>query len=272
MVEGTTFKTLMLKSYTATMSVEDGKYKVVADIVFSDQGETNVLYSDYAGAVATYTAFYEGFMANIANVINAKKTGGLAAQKSMCESIQLSPEPTAMKAEFSKESGAYSGQAASLGHVDYGYLSQFLNSKSKVYALGEPINYNSAAFGVRQYLPDVEILGDTDGADNGFGGIIFGDEQVCYNPGVSTQIDGLTHFGYKDRFFDGQFTKVTTDLRRSCILASDFCYVLAPLRDWQAAIRQHFRPVTHPNTCALSMHTGRHIRGKNCYAEAGWGC
>ena len=36
---------------------------------------------------------------HIATVINAKQTGGLAAQKSMCESVQLSPEPTEMKAE-----------------------------------------------------------------------------------------------------------------------------------------------------------------------------
>ena len=73
MVTGTTFKAWMLKSYTAHQFVEDGKYKVVMDAVFSNQGETNVLYSDYAGAMATFTAFYEGWMVNIVAVIAANK-------------------------------------------------------------------------------------------------------------------------------------------------------------------------------------------------------
>ena len=37
--------------------------------------------------------------------------------------------------------------------------------------------------------------------------IAVGEDAICYNPGISTQIDGLTHIGWKDTFMNGTRTK-----------------------------------------------------------------
>jgi len=75
MVEGTSFDGMDLASYTATHSVEDGNYRVVADMVYDNSGSVdNALYGDAGAAAAFYTsAFYDTWLTNIMGIVDADK-------------------------------------------------------------------------------------------------------------------------------------------------------------------------------------------------------
>ena len=101
-----------------------------------------------------------------------------------------------------------SAQARSLRAVDFNYLRKFLRSgESRTYSLGQPINHTSAGFNVRQFIPDVNIYTLPQPYP-----LTVGEDAICYNPGISTQIDTLTHFGFNGTFWNG--TVKATDIYR----------------------------------------------------------
>lgn len=95
-------------------------------------------------------------------------------------------------------------QAETLSTVDYSYLSKFFQRDTKTYNLGQPIGHGSTAYGVRQYIPEVILytLEDTENPES-VAPVTVGEGAVCYNPGISTQMDALTHAGWNGMFING---------------------------------------------------------------------
>ena len=101
----------------------------------------------------------------------------------------------------SADDGKCSDQAPTLAMVDYEYLGRFLNKDSQVFALGEPIAHDTAAFGTRQFVPMVTLR-----TAPALSNLTIGEDAICYNPGISTQIDGLAHIGFNGTFQSGRKT------------------------------------------------------------------
>jgi len=97
-----------------------------------------------------------------------------------------SPKPVEVRA-------AYKGkQAENVGAVDFAYLARFLNKDTKTYRLGVDMDHTVAAYGARQYLSRVNVdRYNTSGIK-----VLFQEDEVMYNPGIGSQIDGIAHFGF----------------------------------------------------------------------------